>query len=208
MKEKKLLIIGASGHGKVVGDIALNMKCWSNIAYLDDNKELQETMNLKVIGTVGDLIRFIKEYEIIIALGSNPVREKLLVELKQMQAKIPTLIHPGAMIGAMTKIGEGTVVMAGAVINCCSTIGKGCIINTGATIDHDCMIDDYVHISPGVHIAGTVSIGKNSWIGIGSTIKNNIFIASDCIVGAGSVVVKDLVEPATYMGVPARQVEV
>lgn len=95
--------------------------------------------------------------------------------------------------------------MAGAIINCCTKISKGCIINTGSTIDHDNIIDDYVHISPGVHTAGTVKIGKGTWLGVGSIVSNNINIVSGCKVGAGSVVVKNIIEPGTYIGVPAKR---
>ena len=97
--------------------------------------------------------------------------------------------------------------MAGAVINCCTKIGKGCIINTGATIDHDNLIEDYVHISPGVHLAGTVKVGQGSWLGIGSVVSNNINITSGCKVGAGAVVVKDITEPGTYVGVPVTKID-
>jgi len=204
----QLLIIGASGHGKVVADIAIKMKQWEYIAFLDDDSLLHKSMNIDVIGNCNDIRKFINEYEIFIAIGNNKVRENVMRKLEDMGAIIPVLIHPSAIIGEQTVVGFGTVIMAGTVINCCCSIGKGCIINTGSTLDHDNVIDNYVHISPGVNIAGTVRIGKNSWIGIGSIIKNNISITSDCIVGAGAVVVSDIIESGTYIGVPARLMEV
>ncbi|NMA64614.1 MAG: acetyltransferase, partial [Clostridiaceae bacterium] len=102
--------------------------------------------------------------------------------------------------------GSGTVVMAGVVINSSTRIGKGCIINTGATIDHDNVIEDYVHISPGVNTAGTVRVGCGTWLGIGSVVSNNITVTNNCRVGAGAVVVKDITETGTYVGVPARRI--
>ena len=97
--------------------------------------------------------------------------------------------------------------MAGVVINSSSRIGKGCIINTSSSLDHDNVIENYVHISPGVNMAGTVKVGKGSWIGIGSVVSNNVNICSDCKVGAGAVVVKDITEPGTYVGVPVRKID-
>jgi len=52
-----------------------------------------------------------------------------------------------------------------------------------------------------------VSVGKSSWLGIGSVVSNNVNICSGCNVGAGAVVVKDITEPGTYVGVPARRVD-
>ena len=42
-------------------------------------------------------------------------------------------------------------------------------------------------------------------IGVGACVKNNINIAPNCTIGAGAVVVKDISESGTYIGVPARK---
>ncbi len=204
--KNKLLIIGASGHGKVVADIALKMNRWQSIAFLDDNKGIEKSMGLEVIGTSDDVFTHIDEYEIFVGIGNNTTRQRIYEMLETFGASIPVLIHPNAIIGSLVDIGIGTAVMAGAIVNCCSKIGRGCIINTGSTIDHDNCIEDFVHISPGVHLAGTVKVGLGSWLGIGSVVSNNITITNGCKVGAGSVVVKDITEPGVYVGVPVRRV--
>jgi len=206
MKER-LLIIGASGHGKVVADIALKMNKWQSIAFLDDNKSLKKSMGLEIIGNLSDVFTYIEDSDIFVAVGNNITREKIQEKIESTGAGIPLLVHPDAVIGDQVYLGIGTVVMAGVVINCSTKIGKGCIINTGSTIDHDNIIEDYVHISPGVSLAGTVKVGKSSWIGIGSTVSNNVNITSGCIVGAGALVVRDITEPGTYIGVPVRKID-
>ncbi|NQU80853.1 MAG: acetyltransferase [Bacteroidetes bacterium] len=204
--KNKLLIIGSSGHGKVVADIALKMNKWKSIAFLDDDNSIKQSLGLNVIGNTIDVKKYIDDSDFIVAVGNNSIREKIQNNLELLNATIPVLIHPSTVIGEKVFIDKGTVVMAGVVINCCTQIGLGCIINTGATLDHDNVIDDYVHISPGVHLAGSVEIGKGSWLGIGSIVSNNISIVSGCIIGAGAVVVEDLIEVGTYVGVPARRI--
>ena len=204
--KNKLLIIGASGHGKVVADIALKMNRWQSISFLDDNENLKFSLGFEVIGKSNEAIRHINDFDIFVGIGNNVIREKIQESLEVEGARIPTLIHPNATLGEQVEVGTGTVVMAGVVINCCAQIGKGCIINTGATIDHDNHLEDFVHISPGAHLAGTVKVGQGSWLGIGSMVSNNINITSNCMVGAGAVVVKDITETGTYVGVPARRV--
>lgn len=206
MKER-LLIIGASGHGKVVADIALKMNKWQSIAFLDDNKSLKKSMGLEIIGNLADVFTYIEDADIFVAVGNNTTRENVQEKIESTGASIPILVHPSAVIGDQVGLGIGTVVMAGVVINCSTRIGKGCIINTGSTIDHDNIIEDYVHISPGVNLAGTVKVGKSSWIGIGSTVSNNVNITSGCIVGAGALVVRDITEPGTYVGVPVKKID-
>lgn len=204
--KNKLLIIGASGHGKVVASVASKMNQWENIAFLDDNESIKLAMGFEVFGTSDRVLDYIEDYEIFVGIGNNIVRQKVHKMLETFGASVPVLIHPSALIGEEVEIGMGTVIMAGTVINCCTKIGKGCIINTSSTIDHDNIIEDFVHISPGVHLAGTVKVGQGSWLGIGSIVSNNLSIISGSMVGAGSVVVKDIIESGTYVGVPVRRI--
>lgn len=205
--KRNLLIIGASGHGRVVAEIALKMNIWRNIAFLDDDENLKTTMGIDIIGKSVETSKYSCDYEMFVAIGNNERREKFQSRLEIEGANIPILIHPNAVIGKDVTIGAGSVMMANVVINCCSTIGKGCIINTGATIDHDNVIGDFVHVSPGAHLAGTVSVGKGTWIGIGAAISNNINITGDCMIGAGSVVIRDITNSGTYVGMPARVIQ-
>ena len=206
MKDK-LIIIGASGHGKVVADIAIKMNKWQSIAFLDDDESIKTSMGLEVIGRTADAFTYKDEADFFVAIGSNATREKIQEKLIDEGLNVVSLIHPSAVIGTDVEIGIGSVVMAGVVVNSSTRIGKGCIINTSSSLDHDNVIEDYVHISPGVRTAGSVEIGKRTWVGIGSVISNNVNICSGCKVGAGAVVVKDITEPGTYVGVPVRKIK-
>lgn len=198
---KQLLIIGASGHGKVVADIA-ELNGYDSILFFDDNDSLKNCGKYPVVGKSLDISRY--DGDVIVAIGNARIREQLLEKFSDRN--VPILIHPNATIASTVKIGMGTVVMAGAVINADAVIGKGVIINTCSSVDHDCIIDNYSHISVGAHVAGTVHIGDRTWIGAGATISNNINICSDCMIGAGAVVIKDINESGTYVGVPARKI--
>lgn len=202
---KKLVIIGASGHGKVVADIALKLQKYDEIVFLDDNEEVKECMNFSVVGKSSDAKYYIDEAEFVVAIGNAEIRRKITEQLLEMNAIVVTLVHPMAVIGNNVTIGKGTVVMAGAVINSDSTIGQACIINTCASVDHDCRLGDYVHVSVGAHVCGTVKIGENTWVGAGATISNNLNVCGDCMIGAAAAVVNDIEEAGTYVGVPARR---
>lgn len=201
MKNKKLVIIGAGGHGKVIADIAIK-NGYQKIVFLDDALSPKMCAGFKVVGTVKEHEKY-KTWDFIVAIGRTEVRQQIQETL--VGYNIVTLIHPEAIISRRVKFNSGSVVMAGAVINSDTVIGKGCIINTGATIDHDCVIEDYTHISVGVHIAGTVFIGKKTWIGIGAVVSNNLTICSECIIGAGAVVIKNIEKSGKYIGIPARR---
>lgn len=206
MKEN-LIIIGAGGHGKVAADIAMAMKQWETISFLDDDGSKKRVMGIEVVGNLADVKSFIRSADCFVAIGANDRRKEIVENLISEGAHIPSLIHPKAVIGSRVMIDIGTIIMAGVVINSCTTIGKACIINTGATIDHESIIGDFVHIAPGASLAGNVVVGNNSRIGIGSTIANQVKIANDCDIGAGSLVVKDICHPGVYVGSPARKHE-
>ncbi len=195
---KKLVIIGASGHGKVIADIAVK-NSYEDIVFLDDNESLTECAGFPVVGKTSDAINM--DGDKIVAIGNAKIRERIQSKIKDAV----TLIHPNAVISRRVQIGNGTVIMAGAVINSDAEIGDGCIINTGASVDHDCRIGDYAHISVGAHVAGTVEIGERTWLGVGAIVSNNVNICSDCMIGAGAVVVKDIEKSGTYVGVPAKK---
>ena len=205
---KNVIIIGAGGHAKVIADI-IEKSGDEIVGFLDDNKELGTTVinNYKIIGDLNNRFTMAvtkKDVEFIIAIGDNRKREEIS---HSPNLKFYTAIHPSAQIGLDVEIQEGTVVMANVCINSSAKIGKHCIINTGSIIEHDNTIEDCVHISPNAALGGTVKIGENTHVGIGSIVKNNITICQNCIIGAGAVVVKDILEEGTYVGVPAKRME-
>lgn len=198
---KQLVIIGASGHGKVVADIA-KKSGYTEILFLDDNDSLSNCGDYQVVGKTNQFVNY--DCDFFVAIGNAKIRKMIQQQLLTANKSIATLIHPNAVIGENIEIGVGTVVMAGAVINPSTTIGMGCIINTCASVDHDNIIGDYVHISVGAHTAGTVKVGNKTWLGIGAVVSNNLSICDNCMIGAGAVVVNNLTESGTYIGVPAK----
>jgi len=196
----KIIIIGASGHGRVVADIA--KKCgYDEIIFLDNDPNISTCAGYLVLGAdsmVGQL-----EGDLFIAVGNGQTRKKLMK--REVGRSFPILIHPNAVVADDVEIDCGSVVMAGSVINPGVKVGNGAIINTCASVDHDCKVGDFVHVSVGAHVAGTVSIGENTWIGAGATVSNNVNICGGCMIGAGAVVIKDIEEEGTYVGVPAKE---
>lgn len=200
---RRLIILGASGHGKVAADIAIRSG-YEEILFLDDNPETRECLGWPVVGRVSEAEGY--QGDFFVAIGNPTVRERIQNKLEGQGKNLALLIHPSAILGIGVTIGKGSILMAGVVVNPCAEIGKGCILNTAASVDHDCKVGDYVHVSVGAHIAGTVTIGAKTWIGVGAAVKNNVTIAQDCMIGAGATVVRSITEAGTYIGTPARKI--
>lgn len=200
----KCAVLGASGHGKVVAEIAeLN---GYDVCFYDDHFPIKNKIeNWVVAGNSQDLIRDLSMYNsVFLGIGDNLIREKKINELKNHNAPLKSLRHPSSVVSAYSKIGPATVIMANAVVNPFSHVGEGSIINTSSTIDHDCVVGNYAHISPGCNLAGGVHVGNFSWIGIGSKVKQLIVIEDHVIVGVGSTVVKNISSNQTVFGCPAQ----
>ncbi len=205
MQLKPLAIVGASGHGKVVAEIA-ELMGWDEVVFFDDAFPAVKIIGeWSVQGTTEDLVAGIEGFSaVIVAIGDNQIRLGKTKYLLSEGFKLATLIHPSSVVSKYAKIEVGAVVMAGAVVNPFACIGVASIINTSCSVDHDCVIAEGVHVSPGAHIAGGVSIGDLSWLGIGCVVKQGIEIGALVTVAAGAVVVTDIPNNSLVKGVPAR----
>jgi sugar O-acyltransferase (sialic acid O-acetyltransferase NeuD family) len=202
---KRLALLGASGHGKVVAEAAINSG-WHSITFFDDAwPALQQNGRWSVAGNTAALLEQLAKFDgVIVSIGNCRIRWQKHQELASAGAPLTTITHPSATVSQYASVGNGSAVLAGACINIDAVIGQAGIINTGATVDHDCQLADAVHICPGAHLSGNVYVGHQSWIGVGATIKQRINIGADVMVGAGAVIVASVPDAVTVIGNPAR----
>lgn len=202
---RHLAILGASGHGKVVADTALQAG-WDTVTYFDDAwPELQNNGDRPVAGDTDELFSSAEQFDgFAIAIGNNRTRRALAKRLIEADLPLPPLRHPNAYVAKDVEIEPGVVLFAGSVVQPGCKLGLATIINTGASVDHDCSLAAGVHICPGANLAGGIRIGECSWIGIGSSINQGLIIGSDATVGTGAAVVLDVANNETVVGVPAK----
>lgn len=128
---------------------------------------------------------------------------------------------------AMGTYGDNLYIIPPIYANCGLTnvhVGKNVVINFNCTFvdDGEVFIGDDCMIGPGCNIATSVHpisprlrkhklqynkpvhIGNNVWLGAGVTVLPGITIGDDSIVGAGSVVTKDVPAKAIVAGNPAK----
>jgi len=206
MKKGRLLILGASGHGKVAGDCAEAAGLWSELVFYDDRwPELKACGLWPAAGTGESLLGQARPGDqVFVAVGHAETRLNLLQRMASAGLEIATVIHPRACVSEGAALEAGCLVVAGAVVNIGAFLGLGCIVNTGATVDHDCILAEGVHVCPGAHLAGDVQVGRGTWVGIGSAVSQGIRIGQGALIGAGSAVVDPVEDWQTVAGVPAR----
>ncbi len=208
---QRIVILGAGGHAQVVADILL---CMNNagesilpVSYLDDDPALtgQSYLGVPVSGIITDLPT-IPHDAVIIGIGSNQIRKQLYELLLAQGEQFAIAQHPTAVIAADVQIQQGSVICANVVVNTGSTIGAHVSLNTGCTVDHHNKIGDYAHIAPGTHLGGNVHIGNGTFIGIGATVMPQREVGNWCQIGAGAVVIHNINDGETAVGIPAKPI--
>lgn len=205
---QRVLLIGASGHARVIADI-VTTSGGTVAGALSDREADRESFPYPILGgasAIAQLSRNRQVDAVIVAIGDNWQRHKVVQQLTHLVPAIRfgTAIHPTAIIARDVTVGEGSVVMAGVVVNAGTTIGAHTILNTRCSVDHDCALAEFSSVAPGAAIGGNVNIGTRAAIGIGVSVIHGVSIGDDVVVGAGAAVVTDLLGRAVAVGVPAR----
>jgi len=168
-----------------------------------------DVLGLPYLGTDDDLPALFASglSHAFVALGSNAARESIGARCLEIGFALATVVAPSAQVGRTAEVGPGSILLHRTVLGARARVGTGSIINTGATVDHDCVIGDYVHVAPGVNLAGTVVVGDHAMIGIGASIIPGVRIGAGATVGAGAVVLHDVPDRQTVIGVPAQELK-
>lgn len=172
MPEKKLLILGAGGFGQSIAEVAELLGNWENISFVDDRWPEQQWLGCYPIVSNIQNLSLIKQqdFEAIIAVGNNQIRQKWQQLLLDLSIPITTIIHPQTVIAPSVKIGQGVSIMAGCIIGTNTIIQDGVILNIGTLLDHDVMIEVFSHLSVGVKVAGGQIIPPRSFLKVGTSV--------------------------------------
>lgn len=206
----EVLIIGSGGHAPVVADILSMDERYSVHGFTDADKVRwgTEVMGYPVLGgdDYADAVIRSCEYAVILGIGDIEMRRVLIDRFDGNGANWVSAIHPGACVSSHSTLGKGIVMVAGSIVNCMADVGDHDIINTNASVGHDCVVGSNVHVASGSVLGGTSRIGDDCMLGLGCRVIPLVTIGEGSTVGAGAVVVEDVLAGRLVVGVPARVV--
>lgn len=209
-RKKRIVVLGAGGHGKVILDALLAADCCEVVGVLDDdaNKTGQKILGVPILHLAASLGEFASKmgFEgVALAIGDNYTRENKFREIRQAGLKPVSVIHPAACVSRFADLGEGVMILAGVVVNPGTLIEDNVCVNTSASVDHDNHLGRSCHVFPNATLTGGVRVGEFSYIGSGAVVKPYLKIGAYTYVGAGAVVIQDVSEGVVVTGVPARE---
>lgn len=197
-----LLILGAGGHGRVVADAALLSDAWDRVLASDeDPARCRDALLPGVEAILFDEARELAG-PVHVAVGDGADRERLS---RPFMARLATVTHTRATVSRHARVGAGSFLAAASIVAPGATVGMGAIVNHGAIVDHDCTVGDFTHIAPQAALGGGVRIGARVLLGSGAHVLPGLSVCDGALIGSGAVVCRDIVEPGTYAGVPARR---
>ncbi len=211
-----LVLVGAGGcMRELVWQIQeLNKSCptWKIIGFVD-YKVPEEEMYVggKIVPYLGNddvIISSNKPVNVVICIGSSRLRKKIALKYSiNPQISFPNIILSNTYVCEDVHMGQGCIVSMDSRLSTNVKIGDFVFINTGAMVCHDGKIGNYVTLAPDVKIAGAVNLGDCCEIGIGTKVIQGIKVEENVVVGAGAVVIRDIVKNCTAVGVPAKVIK-
>jgi acetyltransferase EpsM len=205
VSDKKIILVGYSGHGLVVADTALENNL-NLIGYTEKSVNEVNPFKLEYLGDESslDFKGWDLDVAFILGIGDNTLRERVYKHILNNGKKVISLINSSSSVSCFASIGDGVFINRNVTISAFAKIGSNVILNTGCIVEHECEIHDNVHIAPGAVLAGNVKVGSGSFIGANSVIKQGVEIGKNVIVGAGTVVLNDISDENKIVGNPHR----
>jgi len=211
---KSVVIVGAGGFGREVLEIFKDQnrisRSWNILGFVDENKQLQEkTLNgYPVLGGLD----WLREHNnptlgCVVAIGTCETRKQVVERLQEIGVNFYDAIHPSVIMSDSVKMGTDVIICAGSILTVNIKIGDHVHINLNSTIGHDAVIGSYCTINPIVAINGNNHLGEGVYVGTGATFIQEVSIGSWSTIGAGAVVIGDIPEKVTAVGVPAKVVK-
>ena len=206
---ERVVLVGTGQHARVVLYNLRAQGTYDVACFLDSDtrKTGLRYEGYEIAGTYDDLDYYREKYatnKFFIAFGNMQARKKVYDKFVANGWEAVNIFHPDAVISKDAQIGKGVLIECGCLITPNPIIGNNVVVNPGSQVNHDNIVEDHVFIASGVILSGGVTIKANTLLDDGVIVTLGRTVYEDCIIGAGSVVTKDIPPRSVAYGIPAR----
>ena len=205
--DRPLLILGTRSFAPEVADLASEVPPYRVVGFVEnmDRERCEEELEGLPVFWIEDVEKLAETHWAVCALGTTH-RRGFIERVAAYRTSFATLIHPSARVSTKSSVGEGSILSAGTIVGAHAQLGRHVLANRGVLIGHDVEIGDYVTLGPGANVGGSTHIGEGTYVGIAAIVLDHIRIGSRSVIGAGSLVTKDVGDNVQVAGMPARVV--
>ncbi len=201
-----VLIVSAGGFGRAVASLARSDPAcgthWDVKGFLDNRPHLLNPSDLPILGD--PLSYQIKDGDIFLCALGDPAAKRTYTEaLRKQRANFFTL-RPDLTVGERVDLGQGCIFEQNVSLGPDVKIGFMVTMLSTSIVGYDVHIGDYSQIGSFVFIGGGARIAQDVVIHPHATILPGVQIGEGAVVGAGSVVIRDVPAGVTVMGNPAK----
>jgi sugar O-acyltransferase (sialic acid O-acetyltransferase NeuD family) len=137
----------------------------------------------------------------------NQLRMRLYHAAKEKGYTPASYISSHAFVWRNCKIGEHCFIFESNVVQPFVTIGNNVVLWSGNHIGHHSTIMDHCFVSSHVVVSGFCRIGESCFMGVNSTVANNLTIGDRCVIGAGALILADVEDNQTAVGIWKKRKE-
>jgi sugar O-acyltransferase (sialic acid O-acetyltransferase NeuD family) len=205
--KKKILLYGGMSTAFIVQEMLKDENIKIDYIFDEYIKKLHFQTKANFFNDRKDLIKLIKNsthFFVCIGMFGGILRVNISKKFRKFGLKTFSILSKKAIIDKSSEIGKGCLIMPGAVVHKKVFVGNDCYINVNAVVDHETILGKGVHVMGSAYIAGKVQIDDYASIGANATILPYCKIGKGAVVGAGSVVTKDVNPYDTVVGNPAK----
>jgi sugar O-acyltransferase (sialic acid O-acetyltransferase NeuD family) len=206
-KKYKLLIIGDSAFAEIAFEYFQHDSPYEVVAFCVERQYMKKDLlfNLPIVAMEEMETHFVPSehsfYAANVYTQGNQLRTRLYQAAKDKGYKPASYISPHAFVWRNCKIGEHCFIFENNVVQPFVTIGDNVVLWSGNHIGHHSTIGSNCFISSHVVVSGFCRLGEACFMGVNSTVSNNTNIGNNCIVGAAALVLSDVEDNQTVVGI-------
>jgi UDP-perosamine 4-acetyltransferase len=192
-----IILLGSGGHAKILHAILVSLEATiQGVVDPDPSKAGTSFCGSPVLGNDDQVFSLDPGKALLVngvgSTGNTDQRKLVFEKFTKKGFRFFSVIHSSAVVFPDVEIGEGVQILPGAIVQPGSTLGANVLVNTGSIVGHDCKIGDHTHLAPGSILSGGVTIEQECHIGTGASILQQKKVGQGSIVGANSLVVRDV----------------